>query len=157
MEINEILYKADRLIKTNLRKELQDQGHHLSGKLEKSIAGKVSRNHLQGFALHYQKYLNEGFPAKSASFKQFPFVVKYFQARGYSEDDSKRYAAMTIHKWMKEGMPTLASNRFSSTGTRLDFIAIVNKAISPEVDKIILTGIDKVINKKFHETKSETI
>lgn len=157
MNLSKTLNKADSLIKRNLRKELKAQGHHLSGKLEESIHGIVTEDTLQGFALHYEKYLNKGVPAKSVSFKQYPFVVNYFKARGYSEDDSKQYAAMTINKWMKEGMPTNASIRFSSSGTRLDFISIVDKAINNEVNKIMTEGIDKIVNKKFHETKSETI
>src|SRR5690606_20580217 len=109
------------------------------------------------FALHYFKFLNDGVPAASASWKQMPFLIKYFESKGLENEEAERAAAATIVVWKKEGMPTEASKRFSKTGNRKEFIDMVRDVIDTETDKLILEGIDEEINKEYQKTKSETI
>jgi hypothetical protein len=157
INLKPIYEKANKVMEQTIIEELRSQGHYLTGELENSINGKVTDDGVEGFALDYQKFMQRGFPASSASWKQFPFVVKYFIARGYSEEDSKRYAAMTINKWKKYGMPTPDSRIHSSNGFRTNFLDRADRMASPQVDQIITDGIDKEINDRFFNKKVEVL
>lgn len=161
MSIQGVMKKAANKIKPAIRRELRRQGHYLSGTLESSISDEVvssnNSTQIKGTALYYARFVRDGFPASSASWKQFPFLISYFRQRGLPENEAKSAAAATIRKWMKEGMPTESSKRFSKTGQRKYFIDAVEKAISNDINQIILDGIRKEISKEFHKTKSETI
>jgi|SRR5690606_15913075 len=161
MSIRSVMQKAANKIKPAIKRELKAQGHYLSGNLENSLKDTIlfgeNGTKIEGTALGYAKYLEDGFPAQSANWGQLPFMIKYFIARGLGAKEAKQAAAATIMKWMKEGMPTEGSRRFSKTGNRKRFIKIVGKAIDQEIDKIILEGLDKEIDKTYHKTKSETI
>ena len=64
---------------------------------------------------------------------------------------------MTINAWKREGMPTSGSYSYSETGARTEFISFVKKAINGDVNTTMKKGLDKIVNQKFHETKSETV
>ncbi|MEJ7831175.1 MAG: hypothetical protein WKF91_23415, partial [Segetibacter sp.] len=85
------------------------------------------------------------------------FVVKFWQLRGLDLKNAKRAAAATIHKWMKEGMPTRGSSRFSKTGQRRQMLNIAMKKVSSRVDSVISGDLSKEIDKVFLKTKSETV
>lgn len=157
MNLKSTYEKADAVLVAALREELTQQGHKLSGALEASIVGEATDEGLKGYALHYQEFINDGFPAASASFKQFPFMIRFFMARGLPEKEAKGAAAATIIKWQKEGMPTGGSTKHSSNGRRQNFISTVGESIGEKLDTIILDGIETQVNKVFHQTKSEKI
>lgn len=144
-----------------LRKELVAQGHHLTGTLEESIEAvvKTSGNTTttEAFAAEYSKYVNKGFKATSATFKQTPFLVRYFQERGLDEKEAVSAAIATIKVWMKEGMPTSASRVFSDTGKRTDFIEEVFTKHGKEIDAFIVGKFDDYVEQLFQQEKSETI
>ena len=82
------VYKASEpLINEILRKEMVAQGHHLTGAMEESLSSVLSTignsEVMEGYAVHYAQFVNDGFPAKSASFKQLPFLIEYFVLRGH--------------------------------------------------------------------------
>lgn len=140
-----------------LREEIREQGHTLSGKLENNITANITDDQVEGFMLDYQKYVDQGFPASSANYKQLPFVIKYFLARGYVEADAKRIAILTIRKWMREGMPTADSRLYSNNGFRTNFVDRADKIATPEIDSVISHGIDMLINRKHFSNSTETI
>lgn len=159
--IADIYKEATKVINGFLRQEIIAQGHHLTGALEESLDGEITSTKntetLEGFAVYYSQFVEEGVPAASASFKQFPFLVKYFLQRGLAEKEAKGAAAATIRVWMKQGMSTEASKRFSDTGSRQH--AIENAFIGNEdkIDEFVLNGIDFVVEERFQLEKSETI
>lgn len=162
--VKDIYEGAQRLINTVLRHEIVAQGHHLTGALEDSLDSSVSKEGkadvMEGFALYYAKFVNDGVPPESASMKQFPFLVEYFKKRGVrGEDDrdAKAAAAATIKKWMKEGMPTQASKRFSSTGSRTEMIQNAFVGAQAQVDEYMSNSLDFAVEEHFQQTKSETI
>lgn len=157
MSIEELLRKADALLSEEMKTELRRQGHYNTGALDQSIEGSIHNDHLEGTANYYAAILDAGYGRERASMRQFPFLVQFFESKGHNEEDAKRYAAMTIKKWMKEGVPTANSSSYSETGRRTQFIAIVKKAINGKVNTVMNDGLDKIINEKFHETKSEKI
>ena len=161
MSLATLFKKADGILKKAIKKELKDQGHRNTGKLEQSIhsVAKVENGEvlLEGFASYYAKYINSGVPASSISFKQFPFYVDYFMSKGYSEKDAKRFAGATIKKAMTEGTPTNGSMRFSKNGRRRDFVQTVATQTDAQINKTVEDGLDIIINKVYLKTKSETI
>ncbi len=159
--IEEIYAGAERLINQFIKKEMIDQGHHLTGAMEDSLDYTVINDGktqtMEGFAVHYTKFVNDGVPAKSASMKQFPFLVEYFKQRGLPEKEAMGAAAATIKVWMKEGMSTQASKRFSKTGSRQNMIENAFVGNESKLDDYMTSGIDFVVEERFQKEKSETI
>jgi hypothetical protein len=165
--ISEVYDGAEKLINEFIRKELRDQGHYLTGELERSLEAQSTQTDkaslLEGYSAHYMEWVNNGFKAKSASFKQFPFLVQYFVARGYPEKttdgslSANQLAAMTINKWMKEGMPTASSNRFSQVTRRKLAIENAFQDNKQNLDNYMLGGLDSVVEFEFQKEKSEII
>jgi hypothetical protein len=162
------IYKgAVVLINQEIRKEMVAQGHHLTGTMEDSLDSEITKQAkaeiLEGFAVYYAQFVNDGFPAKSASMRQFPFLLEYFIKRGFpvaSSGDTTtagQMAAMTIRKWMREGMPTKASKRFSSTGSRTQMIENAFVGSQNKIDEYMTDGLDFVVEERFQKEKSETI
>lgn len=161
MDIQDIYKGAENLLNQLIKDELGKQGHYLSGGLENSLSAKVTEGSkeqvMTGEAAYYAKFVNDGVPAQSASFKQFPFIVDYFKQRGLSEQEAKRAAAATINKWKSEGMPTQASKRFSSTGSRLNVIESVFTGNESKIDEYMGNSFDFAVNEAFKKEKDETI
>jgi len=162
------IYKgAVVLINQELRKEMVAQGHHLTGAMEDSLDSEISKKAkadiLEGFAVYYAQFVNDGFPARSASMKQFPFLLEYFIKRGFPVASSGgnttagQMAAMTIKKWMKEGMPTQSSKAFSRTGSRTQMIENAFVGAENKIDEYMTNGFDFVVEERFQKEKSETI
>lgn len=152
---------AQKIIERAIRQESQAQGHTLTGTMEASLTAEhttiMGEEILEGQAVNYTSLVNDGFPASSASMKQFPFVVKYFELRGLQEEEAKRAAAATIRVWMKEGMSTKASARFSKTGKRQQMIENAFENANDELKSYMNASLDKAVNVLFKREKSETL
>lgn len=165
-DILDIYKGGENLINIKLRKEMLAQGHHLNGDMAESLDAEFSRKGkaevMEGYAIYYTHWVNNGFPASSASYKQVPFLIEYFIQKGYpvhssSGMDATKLAFATVTKWMKEGMPTQASKRFSTTGSRTGMIETAFFGMEPELDNYIGNGLDFVVDEYYHKEKSETI
>lgn len=160
-DLRKIFFTPNKILRKELQKELRQQGHYNTGKLESSFTSQITQSSdkvkLEGFALDYAQILNDGTRPAKASFAQFPFVVEFFTSKGYSEAKAKQYAAMTINRWMKEGMSTKASARFSKNGKRLNFIGLVNELIDTRINDAVFKEMDKIVEEKYREQKSEII
>lgn len=168
----EVLQRADVLIRDSLREELHKQGHYLTGALEKSIQGTVtSAGNMEvltgvarayGHILHYGTkpsripYGGQGKSTGGTS-KYIQGLKDFFIQRGLSEQEALGAAFATAKKQKKEGMSTEGSKQYSSTGERQGFIGIVATAIGQQVDNLVLSGFDQLINQTFLSTKSETV
>lgn len=166
--IADIYAGAERLINEIIRKEMIAQGHHLTGAMEESVSSdiykKAKADIMDGTAIYYTRFVNDGFPAAKASFKQVPFLIEYFIKRGYPVASTTpgtltatQLAFMTVKKWMKEGMPTQASKRFSQTGSRTDMIEAAFVGNEDKIDTVLTDGFDFVIEEYFQKEKSEVI
>lgn len=159
--IEKVYKKAQGIIERAIRAESQAQGHTLTGAMEDSLKATSLKENgedvLQGTAVNYTGIVNDGFPASSASMKQFPFVVKYFELRGLGAEEAKRAAAATIRVWMKEGMSTKASARFSNTGKRQKMIEDAFEKAAEALNKTMDEGLNKVVSDLFNREKSITI
>lgn len=161
MPIKDIYAGAENLINQFLKKESFSQGHFLTGKLEESLRATFSRagkaDVLEGFAVYYAQYVDQGVPPESASFKQVPFLIEYFKKRGYGEKEATAFAFATVKKWMKEGMSTQASKRFSSTGSRQNFIENSFVGNDARLNDYMENTFDFAVEEQFQKEKSETI
>lgn len=168
MTIQDLYKGAEPLINDLLRKEMKAQGHHLTGAMEDSLGSEIFRKGkaevMEGIAVNYTKFVNEGFPAESASFKQVPFLIEYFVKRGFpmASSNSQTTTAIgmafaTVRKWMKEGMPTQSSKRFSSTGSRTNMIESAMTGAATKIDEYMTNGLDFVVEERFQKEKSETV
>jgi hypothetical protein len=159
--IADIYQSAERLINQVLRKEMIDQGHHLTGAMEDSLSIKISRSDkvdtMEGFAAYYAHFVNEGVAAASASFKQVPFLIEYFKKRWLPENEATSAAFATVKTWMKEGMPTQASKRFSQTGSRTNMVDNAFVGAQPVIDGFIGDGLDFIVEESFQKEKTETV
>lgn len=159
--INDIFKSAETMIHAFIRKEMRAQGHKLTGKLSDSLKAKITTSgnfsFMEGFAAYYIKFVNDGFPARSASFKQAPFLIRYFVLRGFERRDAVWLAFATIKKWMKEGMPTVASNRFSSVTRRKLMIENAFQDNDLKLNKHIEKGFDRFVEERYRQEKSEII
>jgi hypothetical protein len=161
IDIKTIYAGAEALITQILRKESSAQGHYLTGAMEGSFEGVSGKEGqadvLNGFAVAYTQYVNEGVPAKSASFRQAPFLIRYFRQRGLPEKEATAAAFATIKVWMKEGMSTQASKRFSQTGSRQHFVEHAITGNEDKIDAYMLNSFDFAVDEAYHKEKSETI
>lgn len=118
--------------------ELRNQGHRLTGKLERSMRTEVN---VKGNKILAILYLEEYYifleyemrPGRTpyrrgsgaGSSKVVQELIKAFTRYGAS--DPKAAAFATLNKWAKEGRPTRASYRFSRNGRRTGFLSFTIK------------------------------
>ena len=112
---------------------------------------------MEGFAVYYAQFVNDGVPAESASYKQVPFLINYFKLKGLAEKEATAAAFATVKTWMKEGMPTQASKRFSKTGSRVNMIESAFTGAEHRIDEYMGQSFDFAVEEVFQKTKSETI
>lgn len=158
-----ILKEAGERLNKALTQELRDQGHYLTGSLEKSINNsfrveKMSRKYvLRGFALDYSVGLDEGIGPKSRKLPSVDELRKYFLLRGFSVPEASIAAGLTQKRHNKEGMSTKASSRFSKTGERQKFIERAWSNIERKIDSYIDVSTDRLVDSEFKKQKSEII
>ena len=162
MKAKNTLDKVAKLINKSLITELKDQGHYLTGALERSIDSayrvieKSKETELNGYALEYAQDLETGQPS-NGKLPTVPELYKYFKLRGLNDKEATRAAILTQRKQAKEGMPTKASKRFSKTGERKKFIERAWKSNEQKVDSLMDAGMDNIFNEQYNLQKSETI
>jgi len=170
MDIRDVLQQADAELQKAIKEELRTQGHHLTGALEASITGTITEKPksatLVGTALYYSQILSAGTtPARipysgrtgAAHSKYIEALINFFKLRGLDDEEAKRAAFATARKQKQEGMPTSASSKYSTTGIRLDFLGIVDKAMDTKLDQTVLGGIEEIVQDVFLQTKPERI
>lgn len=158
-----VLKKASDLLNIALAVELKNQGHYLTGALERSIHGIVKENKdessVEGYALSYAEALQEGVAANE--FHDFHSHVReltnYYKLRGYPEKMALKRAVITANKHFEEGMPTKSSYSYSKTGERMFFLNETDKRVGEDIDRVIQTGVDLEVKDIFLKTKNETI
>lgn len=123
-DIKEIFVAVNETIISDIKKELELQGHYLTGALEASFknleideAGNIV---LTAEALGYLEDLEQGIPASEIDIAaKFNEMVRYVNLRfGYFGSKANSVAYLILRKQAKEGMPTSGSYAFSKTGER---------------------------------------
>lgn len=152
--------EIDYLIKTAVASAWKAQGHDLSGEAIRQIDSVIV--HLAGgeridyYILDYMAYNNAGVkPDKipytrgsgKKSSKYIAGLIDYVKKRmGKSDREAKSIAFAIASRHKKEGMPSKASARFSSTGKRTGFIEAALDGVEPELAQLIERGVEESIN-----------
>ena len=155
--------------------ELAAQGHKLTGALIDSVTYQVKQTDkgaiIEGVLLDYGIPVNTGVPASNvpytinnrgsrrafnfSNFRRSTGVSKYIAGLQLFAELRFRVAkkeALSIafaiaNKHKKEGIPTKASKRFSSTGKRTGAIQAALAKVDPKIQEIIQTVIVAYTNK----------
>lgn len=155
-----ILQQANATIITALTKALRDQGHYLSGALERSLVATITADRLIGSGSYYLWILDQGVaPGKMViGTKSVTALTNYVQRRmGYDSKKSKRIAFAILKKQQNEGMPTRNAYRYSSTGQRKFALTQAFKNMDQLLSKQIFSGVDALIDNEFNKQKTETL
>lgn len=137
-----------KLLHDALMDEWKRQGHHMTGKVVEEIDYVVEQDFagvsIVGMMYAYGGYMNEGVAASSIPFnpgsgagksKYISALIGYVQKRMAVNDlrTAKSVAFAIAHTHKKQGMPSMASSRFSQTGKRTEW---VNDALGKNLDVI---------------------
>lgn len=154
--------KLSGALEQGLAKELRDQGHYLTGALERSI---TSRNTATGTAevletsaLDYIDDLDQGKRPEHIDESDIEGLTRYAQLRfGYSGKQAIKAAIAIARKHRKEGMPTKNSYQYSITGERKFVIEETYDRIEPQFDQLLESGVSKEIDDYIDKTFDQTI
>lgn len=136
--ISTALEAAMKKLQADLRQELKDQGHYLTGRLSNSI----EYNIVEGFdkvtaTIECEEYglaLEFGVPSGRIPYspgsgagtsKYIQGLVTFFQKKGLQGREALGAAFATARAHKREGMPTRGSARFSKSGKRTGFASDV--------------------------------
>ncbi|MGL4640884.1 MAG: hypothetical protein ACRCVX_14265 [Shewanella sp.] len=139
-----------------LRESLEAQGHKLTGRLSDSITYELSEDGRDAvgrmYFAEYGVYVNAGVSAnripygkgkgrKGGTSLYIQGLVEFWEKKGLSGREALGAAFATAKVHARDGMPSTASRRFSSTGERTGF---VRAAIDSR-----LNDIEKKLGVKF--------
>jgi|SRR5690625_882223 len=150
-------------IRANVIKELEDQGHVLSGSLINSIETKtgIYSNKIRGVLSMnmYGMAQETGIPASNIPFNEpsnrggtsdyIEALIGFFVERDADDPVSAAFATASVHR--KEGMPTKASSRFSSSGRRTGFVSHTVFEEGDSIDSILNSIFDATVTAYFNE------
>lgn len=144
----------------DLQQELRDQGHYLTGTLERSMQSFQTENGVkvdsEVIALDYLQKLDEGVPGYQIDESDITGLTRYATLRFGKTGKAAIKAAIAIaRKHRKEGMPTRNSYQFSKNGERLDSIELSYE--TKENDQLIEQGISGEIEDYIDKTFTETL
>jgi hypothetical protein len=135
--------------------EWRAQGHELSGsavkQMETVIREEIATIVIEGYVPDYMAINNSGVTAARIPYtpnsgrppsKYISGLIDYVKRRmGKSDKEAKSIAFAIASKHKKEGMPTKASSRYSSTGKRTGFIEQALEKSSPKFIELIENAI----------------
>jgi hypothetical protein len=160
------IQQLDEQLERNLKKELRDQGHYLTGRLEASIAPKfISGPNGATLEIHALDYINEletGIPPEHIDVNDIKYIqglTEYAKKRFHISSDRQatRVALRIAAKHRQEGMPTQASYQYSSTGERTEAIQTSYDEHAKENEQLIEDGWSKELDQLIDETFDQTI
>jgi len=136
------------------------QGHNLTGnaiqQLETRVIEAGNSTIIEGYVVDYMANINAGVTAANIPYspgsgarssKYIAGLIDYVKKRmGKSDREAKSIAFAIASRHKREGMPTKASARFSSTGKRTGFIEAALEGVEPELAQLIERGVEESIN-----------
>jgi len=138
--------------------ELAAQGHRLTGALIDSVTYQVKQTAtgalIEGLLLDYGIPVNTGVRGGGKASKYIAGLKLFAKLRfRVNEREATRIAFAIANKHKKEGMPTQASKRFSSTGKRTgaiqDGLSNVDDKIQEVINEVMTTYINIIFVEAF--------
>lgn len=154
--------KVSKTLEEGLAKELRDQGHYLTGELERSITSRenstANGEDLEISALDYIDDLDQGKRPEHIDESDIAGLTRYAQLRfGYSGDQAVKAAVAIARKHRREGMPTKNSYVYSSTGERKFVIEETYDRNIGLFDQQIEDGLSNELDSFIDKTLDQTI
>ena len=158
------------LLSEEMKKELRAQGHVLTGRLVQSFEVVTDQNAFEITAgvkmAFYGEWVNTGIKPINIPFqrgsgkkssKYIDGLIDFFRRRGLSDKEARRaaFATATIHK--REGYPTKASRRFSSTGRRTGALNIAIARRTASIEGVIDEQLGEAVLAELDTTFSEIL
>ena len=160
-----------KIMREEVIKEWQAQGHSLTGAFERGLITREERG-VDSIKIQLIDTTDQGYGAiidKGVKAENIPFtpgsrrrggtskyiqgLIAYAKTRmGASDKDAISIAFAIAHKHAKEGMPTEKSKQFSSTGFRTQFIQAADKRIREILNKEIKQQIEDNVNNTNNNT-----
>ena len=138
--------------------EWKNQGHNLTGNAIQQLETRIIAGSdiiIQGYVVDYMANINAGVTAANIPYspgsgarssKYISGLIDYVKRRmGKSDREAKSIAFAIASRHKKEGMPSKASVRFSSTGKRTGFIEAALDGIEPKLAALIEQGVEETI------------
>jgi len=147
------LAKIGDLLVVAFREELKEQGHFLTGRLNRSIEARIRTNIVQIFANDYALYLDSGVKpnripfggggGKSSQYIQglMAYAMQRFKVNA-KEATKIAFAIANVQK--RQGMPTKRSFRFSKNGKRTGFIEAGAQKVESQILDILISIEDEI-------------
>lgn len=138
--------------------EWKAQGHNLTGNAIQQLETRIVAGGdiiIQGYVVDYMANINTGVTAANIPYspgsgarssKYIAGFIDYVKRRmGKSDREAKSIAFAIASRHKKEGMPSKASARFSSTRKRTGFIEAALDGVEPKLAALIEQGIEESI------------
>lgn len=152
------------LLQRELLETWKQQGHYMDGSVVKSADFVVEQtmNKLQFlvYMFPYAAYMEAGVPASKIPFsgtggsggtsKYIQALIRYAMRKmALPEKEAKSVAFAIAHKQKKEGLPTSASLRFSSSGKRTGWIQDTIVRTTPQIEALMYRYVDNILTSTF--------
>lgn len=154
----------DKNLERDLKKELRDQGHFLTGALERSMQPRIQESTsgvvLEVVAEDYINDLETGVPASKITVNAgyIQELSRYAQLRfGASGKQGTKIGYAIARKHKREGNPTAASYQYSNTGERTRAIEISFNQHEQLYDRQMEAGLSQEIDGFIDKTFDTTI
>ena len=157
-------------LKLEIRKELRDQGHILTGTLERSIQVEIKEDvNRISFLIYLEEYglksIDRGIPPEKIPFsrgsgagtsKYIDGLKRFWMLRGLSPKEAVRASFATANKQKQEGMPTRSSYGFSQNGRRLGFFSGTVEKNIQHIEDAVRSVADNVVRATFYNVLEKT-
>lgn len=174
VRFKEELHLMLSFLKLEIRKELREQGHVLTGTLERSIEDEIQDLVAKmSFIIYLEEYgvnIDGGIPSdkipfsgitgKGGTSKYIEGLKRFWKLRkGLSDKEASRAAFATANVHKLEGMPTKRSYGFSKNGRRLGFfsgtierhMSDIERAVESAAESVVRTTLFNMLDKTQYE------
>jgi len=158
-----IIEAVDKLLDfaaQKVRRELEDQGHRLTGSLIDSLKTEIraKREAILGLVWlnEYFPYLEypmsaDRVPYSRVSGRKTSKVVAalqgYWRRRGLDAQEATRATFATLNKWKTEGRPTRQSFQYSRNGRRTGFLQYSIQQIEADADRVLGLEVENEVSR----------
>lgn len=163
-DIKPILEDVMKTLQKGLREEQEAQGHKLTGRLERSIVYEISQDGRDAKAEMYSEdygvFIELGVKASKIPYsgnrgggksKYIEGLISFFELRGLSGREAEGAAFATAKIQARQGMPTVGSYKYSSTGERTGFVKTTIEKNLEGIGKLIEDKYGAILELRFAE------
>jgi len=157
MSLQTAYRKVGDAINAELVKQLDEQGHRMTGKLQETLEVITDDNGVSGVGELYGIFVNLGVKAEQIKYPyaraRIEGLTRFAQFRmGVDEKTGRSIAFAIATTHAREGMPTSGSYKYSQNGKRTDSIDDAIEAATPQIEQIFWQEWVDLIDKSVKVT-----